>query len=92
MTSQRQKDYPNTISRKRTANMRGKIANRMRNLHFVIFDGRVINTDHNLDTANALDESSDDTFDKSAFDILVEADEFLQTRLPQFRDRHPYEQ
>lgn len=61
------------------------------NLNSAILEGFLLDMGIDFDRPDAVEESIDDTFNKSDYDIQIEADEFLQTRIPLFSQRHPSE-
>jgi len=61
------------------------------NMNAAILDEMLNNFDQTLETIRRTEEFIDDTFNKTDYDIQVEADEFLQTRVPQYSERHPHE-
>ena len=61
-------------------------------MNLAILEGLLADRDLPLDRPDVVEQSLDDTFVKTNYDIQIEADEFLQSRLPLYSDRHPYEQ
>ena len=62
------------------------------NMNMAILEEMLINFDRTFEQDNPIEDSADETFERTEFDIEMEANEFLQTRIPQFSDRHPHEQ
>jgi hypothetical protein len=61
-----------------TSLLQEDIFRRIGEMGSVVVEGKVIDLDQFFGTANAIEESADESFDKTAHDFELEADEYLQ--------------
>ena len=70
--------------------LQGDILCRISKMGIVVVKGKVIDPDQFFGSTNALEESIDESFDKTGHDFELEADEYLQTQTGQNRPQRPF--
>lgn len=92
MSHKTKQDHSSLNGTSRRGSMLGFYSRRKDHDTPVALENLKVNPDLSLSGLDLWDDSIDETFLRSAYDLEGEADEYLQSQMCQRRVQHPYEQ